>query len=173
MKVTTRMATPEDSLAIARVQVDTWKSAYRGMIPDGYLDGLSYEPAERRWLERLQSPASSERIFVSTFAEEVVGFVSCGAERTGDRSYPGEVYAIYVLPNRQKKGAGRALMRSAALHLKQAGFGSVMLWVLRENPSRGFYERLGGNWLRERVVEMGGKKLVEVAYGWGDVCSLL
>jgi ribosomal protein S18 acetylase RimI-like enzyme len=170
--VTVRRAIQDDALSIARVHVDTWRSAYRGIIPESYLNGLSYDRGEGRWLERLRNPAEKEAIFVATSAEGVIGFCSCGPERTGDPVFKGEVYAIYVLPTSQRQGAGRALMLAAWSHLKEVGLHSVTLWVLRDNPSRGFYERLSGKWLREKEVKIGGEKLVEVAYGWKDVGPL-
>jgi ribosomal protein S18 acetylase RimI-like enzyme len=167
-----REATLGDALAIAKVQVGTWKTAYMEIVPDGYLEGLSIQRGEEHWLEWLQERAGNGGVFVAVEDDRVVGFASCGTERTGDPVFRGEVYAIYVLPESQRRGVGRLLMASAAVHLKDKGFRSMLLWVLRDNPSRGFYERLGGERLREQEIEIGGKKLIEVAYGWRELGSL-
>ena len=45
----------------------------------------------------------------------------------------------------------------------------MLLWVLAENPSRGFYEALGGAEVRQQTITIGGRELVEIAYGWRDI----
>jgi hypothetical protein len=48
-----------------------------------------------------------------------------------------------------------------------------LLWVLAENPSRKFYERLGGQLVYEKTVTIGGVPLIEVAYGWRDAHTII
>lgn len=45
----------------------------------------------------------------------------------------------------------------------------MMVWVLKNNPARGFYERLGGKYLYEKPIQIGAEELMEVAYGWRDL----
>ncbi len=49
----------------------------------------------------------------------------------------------------------------------------MLVWVLEQNPARGFYEHLGGVDLRAKPIQIGGKDLVEVAYGWRDLRTLV
>jgi GNAT superfamily N-acetyltransferase len=106
---------------------------------------------------------------VAVESERVMGFASFGPERSGDPQYRGEVYAIYVLKEAQSRRIGRWLMSAAASRLEEMGIRSALLWVLRDSPSRGFYERLGGELLRTQEARIGGVMLPEVAYGWKDL----
>jgi GNAT superfamily N-acetyltransferase len=86
--------------------------------------------------------------------------------------FDGELGAIYLLASHQKRGAGAALVRRIAAVLSTRSFRSMVVWVLKANPSRGFYERMGGVLVAEQGIEIGGVTLPEVAYGWTDVRSL-
>jgi GNAT superfamily N-acetyltransferase len=94
-----------------------------------------------------------------------------GAEREGDRRFRGELYAIYLLKEAQGKGHGRALVEAVSGALLEHGSTSMLVWVVRDNfAARGFYERLGGVYLREHELDFGaGFMLLEVSYGWPDL----
>lgn len=169
-----RRATVDDAEAIERIRVETWRATYRGLLPDGVIDHLQSNVERRR--EYLRSASPSTVSFVAEEGADVVGYAFAGPERTHDPEYPGEVYAIYVLPAAQGKGHGRALIRECAGELTSRGLTSMLIWVLRENRiGRGFYDRLGGRPVREKPLEEfpGAEEHVEVAYGWTDLSSLL
>ena len=169
-----RRAAVDDAEAIERIRVETWRATYRGLLPDGLIDQLQLNVERRR--ERLRVAHPSELIFVAEEGADVVGYAFAGPERTHDREYPGEVYAIYVLPAAQGKGHGRALIRECARELAARGMTSLLIWVLRENLiGRGFYERLGGTPVREKPLEEfpGAEDHIEVGYGWKDTRPLL
>ncbi|TMC79352.1 MAG: GNAT family N-acetyltransferase [Chloroflexi bacterium] len=168
-----RRATVDDAEAIERIRVQTWRATYRGLLPDGLIDQLQQNVERRR--ERLRLARPSELIFVAEEGAEVVGYAFAGPERTHDREYPGEVYAIYVLPAAQGKGHGRALIRQCARELAAGGMTSLLIWVLRENKiGRRFYERLGGTPVREKPLEEfpGAEDHIEIGYGWRDTRPL-
>ena len=167
-----RAARPADAAAIARVQVDTWRTQYRGLVPDAFLAGLSYEQGTQRWAQRLADPHSAQFVYVAEDGE-VVGFASGGPGRDADPEYAGELYAIYILAARQGRGIGRRLVQAVAERLAQAGIHSMLVWVLAANPSRRFYEALGGQAVRQRPIEFGGLTHDEVGYGWTDTTILL
>jgi GNAT superfamily N-acetyltransferase len=169
-----RRATVDDAEAIERIRVETWRATYRGLLPDGLIDQLQGNVERRR--QRLRSPAPSEVNFVAEENADVVGYAFAGPERTGDREYPAEIYAIYVLPAAQGRGHGRALVRECARELAGRGMTSLLIWVLRENKiGRGFYERIGGTAVREKPLEEfpGAEEYVEIGYGWKDTRALL
>ncbi|HEY45911.1 MAG: hypothetical protein AMJ88_03785 [Anaerolineae bacterium SM23_ 63] len=168
-----RKALPEDARGIAKVHIDTWRSTYTGIIPNDYLAKLSYERAENVWRERISTHEPLGVIFVAAIPNgRIVGFVTGGAERTGEHSYDGEIYAIYVFKEFQRRGVGRRLTSAICQQLVQEGFHSLIIWVLRENPSRSFYEGLGGEKVAEQEIEIGGVSLPEVGYGWEDIRQL-
>jgi ribosomal protein S18 acetylase RimI-like enzyme len=169
-----RRATVDDAEAIERIRVETWRATYRGLLPDGLIDGLRPNAERRR--ERLLSLGPSELTFVAEEGTDVVGYALAGPERTHDPAYPGEVYAIYVLPAAQGKGHGRALIRECARELAARGMAAILIWVLKENTiGRGFYERIGGTAVREKPLEgfPGAEEYVEIGYGWKDAHLLL
>ena len=168
-----RLAQPTDAAALARVHVDTWRTAYPGIVPDEHLASLSYEARAKRWEETLSTTDGPGFVYVAQDdSGHVVGFATGGPERSGDPIYRGELYAIYLLPSHQRKGIGRHLVAAVANRLMQMGFHSMLIWVLTQNPSRKFYEALGGLPVREKEIVIGGATLTEVAYGWPDIRPL-
>src|SRR5438477_11730233 len=166
-----RPAELDDAAAIARVHVATWRSAYRGLLPDDFLASLSEAHYEERWRRTLGN--SSARIYVAENADGVVGFASGGQERAGESGYAGELYAIYVLEEAQGHGHGRRLVQAVVSGLREMRLADMIVWVLRDNGSaRGFYERLGGAYVRSQPISIGSAQLEEVSCGWESVDDL-
>ena len=166
-----RQAVDSDARGIARVHVDSWRATYADILPAEYLAALDYDRREANW-----RPILADRRQIAFVAEDrhgrVVGFVSGGAERNGDTAYPGELYAIYLLESCQGQGLGRGLVTALVEWFVSQGWQSMLLWVLEDNPSRGFYEALGGVRIKRETVAIGGTELVEIAYGWSDIAPL-
>ena len=161
-----RRATEADAAAIARVHVESWRSTYRGLLPEGLLDSLSLERRTEMWQRILREEQPSPTVFVAEGEAGVAGFASGGPERSGDAVYTGELYAVYLLAEAQGRGAGRQLVAAVARDLATAGHRAMLVWVLAANPSRRFYEALGGPELRSRREDIGDLAMDEVAYGW-------
>ena len=171
--MTVRLATPDDADAIERIRTDTWRATYRGLMPDVVLDGLGYDGARRR--RGLSQMRPEYFALVVEHDGEVVGFVNGGATRETDSAYPGEIFAIYVLPAHQGHGHGAALMRASAKECVARGWPRMVLWVLRGNaPSRRFYEHMGGRHPHGRDMdrEIEGVTLSESLYVWDDLTTL-
>jgi GNAT superfamily N-acetyltransferase len=168
-----RVADVDDAAAIARVHVDAWRTTYVGIVPDGYLAGLSYDEREKDWRESLADRAGREFTLVAENDQRaIVGFATGGPEREGNADYRAELRAIYLLADSRRIGIGRRLVAGVAKRLVETGFDSMLVWVLADNPSRGFYEALGGKFVTEKLVEIGGARLAEVAYGWREIRQL-
>lgn len=169
-----REATHSDVSAIARVHVDTWRTTYRGIVPDKFLANLSYEKRENGWHQVLNNaPKDGNFTYVAEDESgQIVGFANGGVERAGDPVYQGELSAIYILKNHQQKGISRELVRLVAERLGRMEIYSMLVWVLVDNPACQFYETLRGQRLHEREIERGGTKLIEIAYGWTDTSNL-
>jgi GNAT superfamily N-acetyltransferase len=154
-----------DAAAIARVHVATWRSTYRGLIPDDFLESLSEARYEERWQRSLADEGM--RVYVAEDQREIVAFASGGRERAGEQDYKGELYAIYVLEEAQGRGHGRGLVRAVTGGLDELGLADMIVWVLRDNRrGRRFYERLGGVYVRSQPIKIGTSELEEVSYGW-------
>ena len=76
---------------------------------------------------------------------------------------------MYLLEGVQRQGLGTLLIRRFVRQLHSVGFNSMAVWVLARNPSKRFYEVLGGELVTEQQIERGGESYVEVAYGWRDL----
>ena len=160
-----RPAELDDAGEIARVHVATWRSAYRGLLPDDFLESLSEMNYTERWRRVIGEGMS--RVFVVDEAGTLAGFASCGRERAGETGFSGELYALYVLDGAQRRGHGRELVRAVAGALRELHLPDMIVWVLRDNsPARGFYERLGGTYVRAQPITIGTTTLEEVSYGW-------
>ncbi|MFI6595157.1 GNAT family N-acetyltransferase [Nonomuraea sp. NPDC050536] len=133
-----RPASPADSQGIEDVRITTWKTAYRGVMPDSLLDELSVSPEMVSRRSALLTDGTSG--FVAVRDGRVRGFTLYGEAR--DDGHDGmEIYAIYVLPEEFSTGMGRTLMAASLEDLRDQEVG---LWVLADNPrARRFYERCG------------------------------
>jgi ribosomal protein S18 acetylase RimI-like enzyme len=138
-----RFATLADVDEIARLHVEAWQSAYRGHMPDAYLDGLDSSKRAAMWSKVIAEPASI--VLVATAAEALVGFCSLLPSRDPDAGRTvGEVTAIYVDPALWRAGVGSSLIAATFDSARQRGFTEVTLWVLTSNASaRAFYEARG------------------------------
>lgn len=139
------------------------------------LSGLSYGERQELWDDILSPSRADARCCVAETQEpRIVGFACGGLESEGNQSYRGEIYSIYLLEDYQRMGVGRRLLLSIARQLLNDGLGSVLLWVFEDNQSaRRFYESMGGEVIRRKEINIGGADLVEVAYGWKDIATLI
>jgi len=140
---TVRSATIDDAEAIARIVVRAWQFAYKGHVPDDYLDRLDVVERERKW--RGDIGEGVRTILVSEVGGTVVGFCSVAASDAGpDDRRIGEITAIYVDPDQIRTGHGRALISKAKSLAGEAGVESLILWVLETNVrARAFYSAMG------------------------------
>ncbi|HEV2033865.1 MAG TPA: GNAT family N-acetyltransferase [Candidatus Dormibacteraeota bacterium] len=160
-----RPATLDDAAEIARVNVATWRSAYRNLLPDDFLAALTEAYYAERWTRLIHE--GSSRVFVAEEPKGIVGFASGGRERAGEHGFAGELYAIYVLDSAERRRHGRELVRAVAGALREMNLPDMIVWVLRDNVrARGFYERLGGIYVRAQPITIGTTTLEEVSYGW-------
>jgi|SRR5579872_222700 len=142
-----RPASVEDAASIAEVHIRSWQWAYRGLLPDDFLDRL-HETLDRRrelWTRIIGGEPGSQRTWVVEEADRILGFASDGPSRDEDASPgTGEIGGIYLLPEAVGKGIGRDLFARASDDLRALGFEEATLWVLETNArARRFYEAAG------------------------------
>ena len=164
-----RKAGVDDAGLIAKIQVETWRSAYQGIVPPEVFDSLSYEGRNEYWQDMLSREVADRVFLVAEEGEHgIVGFCVCGDNRDPDSEFACELYAIYVLQAHQGQGIGRALFESCKTWALGRGMAPMIVWVLKDNPYRRFYGALGGEVVSERTISIGEAELCEVAYGWRD-----
>ncbi|WP_326617349.1 GNAT family N-acetyltransferase [Streptomyces decoyicus] len=169
--------TEADIDAVSAVRVRGWQAAYRGLMPQAYLDAMSVAAdAERRrsWFAR-RSPEVSD--LVAERDGDVVGWACVGPARDPDiapgaEELPapaptaGELLALYVAPGLIGTGVGRTLMAAGTARARAHGYRTLYLWVVRGNTrAQRFYERAGfapdG---AEEAYEVGGRSVPELRY---------
>lgn len=158
--VMVRRAVPGDEQAVAGVHVDSWQVAYRGLIPDAYLDGL--DPVERAKRYAFGTDgADTPLTTVAVDQEGICGFATVGPARDPDSEGVGELYAIYVDPRRWGRGAGQALLVAARRLLAERGYGEAALWVLFGNCRAERFYRADG-WRPD-----GSRRQQKIGVSWG------
>jgi GNAT superfamily N-acetyltransferase len=160
-----RATVPADARDVAGVHVRSWRSAYRGLLADDYLDGLRPEVMARRYtFGRVGVGVPSTLVAVDGPA--VCGLVTTGVGRDADLPNFGELMALYVDPAYVGTGVGRLLIAAARERLRRLGVAGALLWVLDGNArARRFYERDG--WRRDgawRTETFGGQPVRQVRY---------
>ncbi|MBP6810641.1 MAG: GNAT family N-acetyltransferase [Saprospiraceae bacterium] len=165
-----RTARPTDADAIVSVHIDSWRTTYRGIIPDEYLDNMNVQARANFWRKELT--AQDNPVFVAEQEGAIVGFATAGQSRD-DNHFDSELYAIYVLQPHQRKNIGSLLLAAISEYLQTCGHRSMYVWVLADNSSKHFYERLGGVLFDKKVIEISGRPLTELAYGWSALSDLI
>lgn len=154
------MSNADDMLAVSSIYEQSWRYAYRGIIPDEYLDSIP----SGRWADGLQVPGRNSLLLFDD--DKLLGTASYGEARMDDMKGYGEIVSIYLLPEAIHKGYGKKLMQSVIAELKKSGFSKIYLWVLEDNSrARRFYERFGFTLSgRKRTDIFAGKELKELQY---------
>ncbi|MGW8065491.1 N-acetyltransferase family protein [Streptomyces ziwulingensis] len=141
-----REMTLADCDRVSAIRIRGWRTAYRGLVPQRYLDGLdAARDAERRRGLFARRPDDVVDLVAEDAAGEVVGWCCHGPYRDGERrTADAELYALYVDPGRLGTGVGQALLRESVRRCTAAGHARMLLWVLEGNArARRFYERAG------------------------------
>ncbi|WP_432192203.1 N-acetyltransferase family protein [Streptomyces sp. bgisy027] len=177
-RIRIRPMIPADCDRVAEIRIGGWRSAYRGLIPQSYLDALDVAQDAERRRGYLSQGDTSVVDLVAVGAPprpsghwgsdgEVVGWACHGPYRDGEvRTEDAELYAIYVDPGRYGAGIGHALLQESVRRCTAAGHPRMLLWVLKDNArARRFYERAGfcadG---AEEPFEVEGVEVPEVRY---------
>jgi len=168
-----RAARSDDAPEIANVHVNAWREAYKGLLPDGFLDGLplSYKRRLAMWQEMIGSPEGHGIFVAESEKHGVIGFASVGPPRDDEFKTSGELTTLYLLKAYQKRGLGAALMKAGFAALQRDGYASAYCWVLGGNDTIDFYKHNGARLLpeSEKVEEIGGAKAPHLVCFWDSL----
>jgi GNAT superfamily N-acetyltransferase len=144
-----------------------------GIMPEDYLNNLSYESKATEWKEKLFNEKTTQFMYVAENDDsKIVGFASGSLVRTSDL-FERELYSIYILKEFQRKGIGRLLVKAIITKFIESDVRSMIIWTLQDNPSRPFYKQLRGKIVDKRLIDRGGKKLQQIAYAWEDISRVV
>ncbi|SFI41166.1 Ribosomal protein S18 acetylase RimI [Tindallia magadiensis] len=159
-----RKATIDDVKDISRIHALSWKFAYKGIIPQAFLDELKEDHWESAFVDWIKDNVLTAQILFEN--GKSIGCIAYGKSR--DKSLPdwGEIVSLYLLPEYFGKGYGNKLLDSSLSDLKESGYESIYLWVLKNNRrARRFYEKNGMRCNNdEYVLEIMGEQLIDVRY---------
>lgn len=164
MVITIRRAAAEDASAISEIYALSWKTAYRGVVPQAYLDELKldfWKPKFENWIQN--NVLKADILFLD---ETPVGCVAYGKAREEQFADWGEIVSIYIHPDHFRKGYGKMLLNSALKNFKEDGFEDCYLWVLSENTNaQQFYKQNGFTPTQDQCqCEIMGKQLTDLRY---------
>jgi ribosomal protein S18 acetylase RimI-like enzyme len=182
--IAVRRARPDDAPGIAAVHVAAWRSAYAGLLDDGYLAGLSEARLANFYRRAILDRQQGHAVFVATAGgmdqpadrpgpePVVIGFSSGGRARRRGLA-EGEVETLYLFDDYRERGVGRRLMRAMAAHLRAIGCNSALVWVLAGNASRHFYRHLGGRLSMVEAIRVAGQPIEQTAFVWDPIEMLI
>ncbi|KOG43034.1 GNAT family N-acetyltransferase [Streptomyces resistomycificus] len=150
---------------VSQIRVRGWRSAYRGLVPQSYLDALSVSADAERRRARFPHTADGVVNLVAERAGEIVGWAAHGPYRAGETpTDDAELYALYADAAHLGSGVGRALLQESVR--QRSSHPRMLLWVLKENTrARRFYERAGFHADgAEEPFEVDGVTVPEVRY---------
>jgi ribosomal protein S18 acetylase RimI-like enzyme len=163
-----RKAVLTDAEGIAKVHVDSWKSTYKNIIPDEFLQKLSYDRRTDLWKRNLSKEGNY--VFVAENNQgEIVGFADCGKRETNNISNSGDLTSIYLLEEYQGKGVGKQLLKQLFNQFEELGFKKVFVEVLEDNKTRYFYEYYSAKLLKTEKIVIGGAELNLLIYEWDNI----
>jgi L-amino acid N-acyltransferase YncA len=170
IRIGIRIARPADAADIAHVYVESWRETYAGLLPDAGLLRMSKTEHAATWTRTIKVSNLRNPVLVAADAKSnIYGFASAGPTRDKSLPFEGEVYTLYVAPGWTGQGIGAALLRSIFRLFSKGGYNGMIIWALADNPSRFFYEAMGGTLAAERDHPMWGKTLREIGYGWPNL----
>lgn len=139
---------------VAKIIIDDWKIAYKGIIDDEYLIKLDYKDKEKSIKEKYHKQKS----IVLEEDGIIKGYSRFGRNRDEEKNL-GELYALYIKSDERGKRIGEKLLNKTARILKNRGYNEMIIWCLEKNErARKFYEKMEGKLYKTRNIKIGNKE---------------
>ncbi len=166
-----RKATTADAAEIANVHISSWREAYKGLLPQSFLDErpLNFKDHYELW-KRVTVDESQVTFVAESKDHGVVGFVNGKEARDGSYKEYAEVWCIYLLQQYHGKKIGLQLLKFYFDVFAERGFKKGYLWVLKDNPTIRFYEKTGARKVDDiKKAVVGGQEVEELCYVWDNI----
>ena len=162
-----RRATKSDFSTIAKIRIDNWKTTYKGLLPQSFLDDLDYKKETNSWFDFSQNEVNN--VFVATNeSNDILGFV--GIKPFDEKRTIGEIYALHTSQIFRGKGAGKALIYHSTKLFKAQDMNEMRLWVVvGNNNAIAIYEHLGAETYTERTEIINGVDVPEIGMKWNNL----
>ena len=157
-----RYADSNDAKTLGEIHSESWREAYKGIIPDEILNSFTPEKREAYFRRALTEGWEEDAIIFNE--SQALGLISIGKSRDFDQLDDcGEIWGIYLLPEYWNHGIGSKLIDWGINELKKCSYTHVSLWVLEENmTARRFYERKG-------FIHDGTKKAIRIGIELNEI----
>lgn len=160
-----RSAKPSDADGLARVHDDSWRFAYRGVLPGAELERMISARGPTWWEEAVKRRVP---ILVLEGAGDVRGYVTYGASRMRNLPYRAEIYELYIQPEYSGMGFGRRMFRTVQQRLARRGHHALIVWCLADNTAGcAFYERIGGTVIATAKEDFTSAQVDKLAFAFG------
>lgn len=169
-----RPALPADLETIAQLHTRSWRTAYRGMLSDAYLDGDLLADRRALWTERFAHPAANQSIVVAEIDQTVVGLACSFGDH--DERWGTLLENLHVAQGYKGTGIGAQLVAHVARWCVQTRrMDRLHLWVLAPNvAAQGFYKRMGASAVEESAWDApDGNRIGELRFAWPRLAPLL
>ena len=167
-----RKAILEDAPAIAKVHVDSWRTTYKGIIPQSFLDKLDYDKRTELWINNISNPINE--VFVAlNDDEQVVGFATGSKREKNKEADAADLTSIYLLEQWQGFGLGKLLLKAVMEDFHVKGFTKAFVEVLALNKTRAFYQYHGADYVKTEKLFIAGEILDEEIYVWNNIETVL
>lgn len=174
-KIIIRAAEQRDASTLGILVVDTWRETYAGIFPDDFFSDFTYEKQIEKSGSIIEqcSPGTGPLIAINSRGQ-AVGYALGGANKNENLSFDSELHALYLLKSYQGQGVGKRLFRRVVERESSRGSRSLFTWVVTENPTRQFYEKMGGESTGSvQTRNFGSKSLEETTLGWPVINNLM
>lgn len=166
MRFAIREARLDDADGIARAHTASWRTSYRGILPEAVLAQIDVDQRASSWRRVLCDRSKLVLVAYDVTHRDIVGMCDAGASR-GDTGYAGEIYRFYLEHHARRHGLGREMFESVTDWLRAHERRSLIIWVLDTNHhARRFYEAMGGRADKRVGSTVSGFPVVEQAYVW-------
>jgi len=166
MDIIIRNVRKEDLPSVVDIQIKGWQVAYKGIVDDTYLTNLSNERETR--IAKMEKNYMTNGFIVAELDNEVVGFCRFIFDNSFSPEIDGvdcELCAIYVRPDMKYSGIGTKMFSYVVNEFKKKNKSKMVLWCLKDNePSKKFYEKMGGKIIKDKDVEIGDKHYKECCF---------
>ncbi|WP_035289166.1 GNAT family N-acetyltransferase [Clostridium sp. KNHs214] len=138
-----RYADVDDAKILGQIHSESWKVAYKGVVPDEVLNNITAEKRQKYFEKALTEGWEEDAIIFKD--NKAVGLICIGKCRDADKEeFWGEIWGIYLLPEYWNMGIGFELINWGLNELKRRNYKKIALWVLEGNlNARNFYEKMG------------------------------
>jgi len=170
LKIEIKKPDIQDAGDIIKVNKETWKTSYRGIVSDEYLDSLDSLDEKRIGRSKKQIQDNNPYL-IALVNGKIVGMLMYGKSRDDKHTESGEINAIYVLKEYQGNGIGKKMFLEAVKYLVNENYDSMIIGCLAGNPSNNFYIKMGGKLDYKTECNIGGKRYMENVFYFNNIKS--